>query len=83
MPMTPRQLETYLQALLQEVLETRDILGMPATAHGNGKAASIIASVETFEETELVTDEKGLLITTEDGWEFRIVIRRGDSARQR
>lgn len=73
--MTPRQLQTYLLALLQEVLDARDLLGLPLPSHGPGQAARAIASVETFDQAELLTDDKGLIITTHNGRELRIVIR--------
>ncbi len=72
--MTPRQLQIYLQSLLQEVLETRDILGARAGSVRTRRVVDLIASVESFDEAELLTKDKGLIVTAEDGVEFRITI---------
>ena len=79
--MNQNELQNTLLSLIQNLLDAReeiegedDDITLADIARDMVSEADGLAHAETFEEAQLLTSNKGLVLRTEDGSEFQISI---------
>lgn len=78
--MDARELQDLLRDLLAEVVDARDDEDHPLADLAD--RAGGVRDVATYEEADLLTADKGLVVGCEDGGEFQVTIVRSRAGRK-